>query len=412
MPAIIQYSIINGKTEPAGGTGWLEQVFADRHVGNQYVGHILNCPMVSPLEAFAVRVGPEECARLVQQHFAIGRRRFVSGQQLIDLNDQSRQRVQPGEPGVVEHEPKEGATPLDAPLLAFIADARVLEECFVHAKESATNLLELQTRGGRERGGGGRGRFGHWYAVAAVRGTLILIDAQAVRPPDSHGSTPSGYDSDRRATGFPLPSAAILAQSSAVTDPRQLPTRPIEQVRERVIEALSEHFARDNLSIEDLETRMANVYAAKTPADVESLLDGLPALATGAPVPAVSEANGPPKLRERLIAVMSGIVRRGLWRIPRRLRVVAILGGVQLDLREAELPPGVTEIRAFVLMGGLDVRVPPGVRLETEGAAIMGGFEDRIDESGGGRDAPIVRITGIAIMGGVSARVQAIGAED
>jgi hypothetical protein len=204
-----------------------------------------------------------------------------------------------------------------------------------------------------------------------------------------------------------------MAQSSSVTDPRQLPTRPIEQVRERVIEALSEHFARDNLSLDDLETRMARVYAATTPAEVESLLDGLPALAVGAPLPAVSVPNGPaPMLRERLVAFMSGIVRRGLWKIPRRLRVVAIMGGVQLDLREAELPPGITEIRAFIFMGGLDVRVPPGVRLETDGVAILGGFEDRIDESSAGKDAPIVRITGIAIMGGVSAQVQAVGAED
>jgi len=204
-----------------------------------------------------------------------------------------------------------------------------------------------------------------------------------------------------------------MGDSSGVTDPRQLPTRPIEQVRERVIEALSEHFARDNITLDDLETRMARVYSATTPHDVDSILDGLPALAMGAPVPAVSEPNSPaPKLRERLVAVMSGIMRRGLWRIPRRLRVVAIMGGVDLDLREAELPPGVTEIRAFIFMGGLEVKVRPGVRLETEGIAIMGGFEDQMDDSSAGRDAPIVRITGVAIMGGVHAEVRAIGAPD
>ena len=191
-----------------------------------------------------------------------------------------------------------------------------------------------------------------------------------------------------------------MGDSSGVTDPRQLPTRPIEQVRERVIEALSEHFARDNITIDDLETRMARVYAATTPQDVESLLDGLPALATGAPLPAVSEPNSPaPKLRERLVAIMSGIVRRGLWRIPRRLRVVAIMGGVDLDLREAELPPGVTEIRAFIFMGGLEVKVRPGVRLETDGVAIMGGFEDKT--SRGSETGPTLTVRGTAIMGAI-----------
>ena len=210
----------------------------------------------------------------------------------------------------------------------------------------------------------------------------------------------------------PLPSTGTMRESSGVTDPRQLPTRPIEQVRERVVEALSEHFARDDLSIEDLETRMARVYSATTPHEVEALLDDLPALATGAPVPvSVDSFSSTPKLRERLVAIMSGIVRRGAWRIPRRLRVVAIMGGVELDLRQAELPPGVTEISAFVLMGGLVVRVPPGVRLETDGFAFMGGFEDRMHDPGIARaDAPVVRVTGVAIMGGVDAQVLAVGA--
>src|SRR6185295_10761269 len=107
---------------------------------------------------------------------------------------------------------------------------------------------------------------------------------------------------------------------------------------------------------------MARVYASTTPAEVEALLDGLPALATGAPVPVAVDSFSPaPRLRERLVAIM---------------------GGVELDLRQAELPPGVTEISAFVLMGGLVVRVPPGVRLETDGFAFMGGFEDRMHESG------------------------------
>ena len=210
----------------------------------------------------------------------------------------------------------------------------------------------------------------------------------------------------------PIPSAAAMAQSSGVSDPRQLPARPIDQVRERVVEALSEHFARDHLSLDELETRLARVYSSTTPQEVDALLEGLPALTVGAPLPATADPDAPPpKLRERLVAILSGIVRRGLWRVPRNLRVVAVMGGVQLDLREAEFPPGVTEIRAFVFMGGLDVQVPPGVRLETDGVAILGGFEDRIDESGSaGRDAPIVRITGVAIMGGVSAQVLAIGA--
>ena len=211
-----------------------------------------------------------------------------------------------------------------------------------------------------------------------------------------------------------LPSVKTIRDCSGVTDPRPLPVRPIEQTRERVVEALSEHFARDNLSLDELETRLARVYASTTAAEVDALVADLPALAVGAPVQVTPDEYAPtPKLRERLIAIMSGIVRRGLWKVPRRLRVVAVMGGVDLDLRQAELPPGVTEIRAFIFMGGLQVRVPPGARLETDGVAIMGGFEDRVHDPGAaGPDAPVVRVTGIAIMGGVDARVSPVGYDD
>ncbi len=230
---------------------------------------------------------------------------------------------------------------------------------------------------------------------------LIVTRAQALRPVRPRASL---------GRGRPLPSAVVMRDCSVVTDPRPLPVRPIEQVRERVVEALSEHFARDHLSLDELETRMARVYAATTPADVDALVADLPALALGAPVTVTPDAYAPtPKLKERLVAIMSGIVRRGLWKIPRRLRVVAIMGGVELDLRQAELPPGVTEITAFVLMGGLEIRVAPGVRLETDGVAIMGGFEDRVHDYGlAPADAPVVRVTGIAIMGGVEAQVQPV----
>ena len=230
---------------------------------------------------------------------------------------------------------------------------------------------------------------------------LIVIGAQALRP-ERHCAVSR--------PGHPLPSVVAMRDCSVVIDPRPLPVRPIEQVRERVIEALSEHFARDHLSLDELETRMARVYAATTPAEVDALVADLPALALGAPVTVTPDAYAPtPKLKERLVAIMSGIVRRGLWKIPRRLRVVAIMGGVELDLRQAELPPGVTEISAFVLMGGLEIRVAPGVRLETDGVAIMGGFEDRVHDPGiAAADAPVVRVTGIAIMGGVEAQVQPV----
>ena len=84
-------------------------------------------------------------------------------------------------------------------------------------------------------------------------------------------------------------------------------------------------------------------------------------------------------------------------------RATAILGGVELDLREAvPVPEGaVLDVTAF--MGGVEIQVPRGWRVEIRGTPLLGGFDDKTD-GGAGEDAPLLQITGAAIMGGVDVK--------
>jgi hypothetical protein len=89
------------------------------------------------------------------------------------------------------------------------------------------------------------------------------------------------------------------------------------------------------------------------------------------------------------------------------MQIWAIMGGADLDLRDAVFTSPVTEIKILAVMGGVHVRIPPGVRLETDGVAIMGGFDDNPGVAGPG--SPVVRITGLAVMGGVGTDVRPRG---
>ena len=188
-----------------------------------------------------------------------------------------------------------------------------------------------------------------------------------------------------------------------------LPATSLEAARERVVERLSIQYARDQLTLEELESRLEQAYAARTPEALSSVLAELPALP-----PEVM-----PKLQARVmkapesktfVAVMSGVVRRGAWVVPKHISAFAFMGGVELDLRDAVLDPGVTEIEVLAVMGGVVVTVPPNVRLESNGFAFMGGFEDQLKEpASADPNAPVVRLTGFAFMGGVEARVLAPG---
>ena len=200
---------------------------------------------------------------------------------------------------------------------------------------------------------------------------------------------------------------------------RPLPsTAQLEATRNRVIQALGAHFAEDHLSLEELESRIERALKAPTSDTLEALLDGLPALpgagagSVGVPAPAQgrSIARSVHAERKTILAFMGGVVRRGVWTVPSHIHAVALMGGVELDLREATLAPGVTEIRAVAIMGAVIVRVPPHVRVESDGIAILGGFEDQLEQpASSDPHSPVVRLTGFSIMGGVEAKVEPPG---
>ena len=103
------------------------------------------------------------------------------------------------------------------------------------------------------------------------------------------------------------------------------------------------------------------------------------------------------------VAILGGVDRGGTWVVPPRHSVVAVLGGVHLDLREARFSQREVTIDVFTLMGGVDIMVGDDVEVDVSGFGIMGGFDHRA--SGPGLPgAPRVRVVGLALMGGVNVR--------
>jgi hypothetical protein len=185
--------------------------------------------------------------------------------------------------------------------------------------------------------------------------------------------------------------------------------------RDQVVQSLGEHFANDRITLDEYERRVDEALRAPSHAALVELTRDLggPVMPVAAPLAATATVTRSVDMHmqriakpRRFWAFMSGVIRRGRWRVPERMRVIAIMGGVELDLTEADLTAQVTEIDVIAVMGGLAVTVPPGVRLESDGIAILGSFEDQSHEPvSGDPNAPIVRVRGVAIMGGVETKV-------
>jgi hypothetical protein len=106
-----------------------------------------------------------------------------------------------------------------------------------------------------------------------------------------------------------------------------------------------------------------------------------------------------------VFACMGGSVRKGPWEPPETLYTLALMGGVELDFREAALLEGMTEVAVLAVMGGVKIVVPDDVDVEVNGIGIMGGFE-HVSRHVPGEDRPLIRIKGLALMGGVEVKVK------
>ena len=183
-----------------------------------------------------------------------------------------------------------------------------------------------------------------------------------------------------------------------------------------MIARLSDDFAHDTLDVDEFERRITVAQTSDNPADIEALLADLPesdrpAAPVTAVVPTVVPALVPEAGdRDTVYAIFGGIDRRGAWTVPRRMRIVAMFGGANLDLREARFPPGVVDIEVTAVMGGINIVVPPGLAVQMHGSAIMGGFAD-VNRAPAypDPDAPLLRVHGLAMMGGVNVEMRLPG---
>jgi Domain of unknown function (DUF1707)/Cell wall-active antibiotics response 4TMS YvqF len=173
--------------------------------------------------------------------------------------------------------------------------------------------------------------------------------------------------------------------------------------RDRAAEVLREAAAQGRLSMDELDERLSLAYTAKTYADLVPVTRDLPqpGPAPGTTVPA-GRIGGTPR-NKFSVAIMSGARRRGSWVLPRSYVAVAVMGGVELDLREARFSEAEVTLHAYTLMGGIEITVPEDIEVDVSGVAFMGGFDHRASGTGV-PGAPRLRVIGFAMMGGVEVR--------
>lgn len=201
--------------------------------------------------------------------------------------------------------------------------------------------------------------------------------------------------------------------------------KELRENRERIIAALQDHFAHDALDVDEFEQRVTVAHTCDSLPDLTALLSDLAPLPSSPPAPAApggalapwrSDATTAltPLAVERTVSslrgFMSATTRAGSWSVPRRLLVKTFMSATVLDFREALLPAGVVDLEIRGVMSSIEIIVPPGLAVETDGTAFLGSFDDiHRAPRNPDPDAPLLRIHGLAVMCAVEIRMRLPG---
>ncbi|MEY9215443.1 DUF1707 and DUF2154 domain-containing protein [Thermobifida halotolerans] len=185
--------------------------------------------------------------------------------------------------------------------------------------------------------------------------------------------------------------------------------------RDRVAARLREALAEGRLTPDEHSERLDAVYSSKTLGELAPLVRDLPDAPESAAGVADLPFDSPRPVygRERVVdtapdgyfslALMGAAERSGHWTVSRTYQALAVMGGVELDLREARFVSRETTIVANALMGAVEIIVPDDIEVRVNGVGVMGAYEVKggapssVVEPG----TPVVRVVGAALMGAV-----------
>lgn len=177
----------------------------------------------------------------------------------------------------------------------------------------------------------------------------------------------------------------------------------LAHARERTIEALTGHFAADDLTMDELERRLELAYRATNIVELEALTADLKAAVSRGPVTAPEENVD----RDYVRTFFGSVTRANGWIAPEHLDVRAVFGSATIDLTQAILPKAaVIDIRIKSAWSSVKIIIPPGMRIVNRMGMIMSSTDEEPDLAAIDKSVPVVRLSGWAFLAGVKIRVR------
>jgi DUF1707 SHOCT-like domain len=178
--------------------------------------------------------------------------------------------------------------------------------------------------------------------------------------------------------------------------------------REQAASVINNALAEGRLSVAEHSERLDKIYQAKTQAEIVPLLEDLPARVSAPVQPPGGELEPAGGRRQFVVAIFGGASRKGQWHVEPNMTAVTVFGGATIDFRDVQLPAQEIRLHASCVFGGVEIVVPPEMRVVDSGFALFGGRDIGTGSAeSNDPNAPVLRLSGITLFGGLAAKHKA-----
>jgi len=187
--------------------------------------------------------------------------------------------------------------------------------------------------------------------------------------------------------------------------------RPVETVREEVIDQLIMNYSHGEISLEAFESRLDKAMDSSDPQAIGDLASDLPLNVDNNYQDKKKNAlgthyhHGDAKEVEKIVNVLSSSKRAGLWHVPKEITLFNVLGSDELDFTQARFAHPNVKITLLCVLGSVKISVPEDINTHTNINCIVGSIDNNasayFDEQ-----APSVVIEGKVIFGSLDIKLK------
>lgn len=195
--------------------------------------------------------------------------------------------------------------------------------------------------------------------------------------------------------------------------------KPLDALRNEVIDQLVLNYGHGKLSLEAFERRLDRALEARTHAALSALTEDLDLGADAGAASARPAAREPvepgrpmpddrlaaqPKDVEHMIHVFGASNRRGPWTVAKEIHLLNVFGSADLDFSEARFSARTTRIRMLCLFGAANLYVPEGVNAISKALCLFGSLDNRAaSENAAG---PTLIVEGVLLFGSATVKLK------